>query len=104
MKVSENRINITIFKIFLRFLKYIPQDVISISAYDATIVWQKERHALTCFNEKVQIKNVKMETFSIRPCDQHKSNNFKMAVLNSSHKIHGFCIEGKAKNEVLVAK
>ena len=69
------------------------------SVYDATIVWQKERHALTCFNEKVQIKNVKMET-----CDQHKPINFEMAVLNSSHKIHGFCIEGKAKNEVLVAK
>ena len=39
MKVSENRINITIFKIFLRFLKYIPQDVISMSVYDATVVW-----------------------------------------------------------------
>ena len=37
-------------------------------------------------------------------CDQRKPNNFEMAVLNSSYKIHGFCIEGKAKNEVLVAK
>ena len=32
---------------------YIPQDVISISVYDATIVSQRETNALTCFNEKV---------------------------------------------------
>ena len=32
---------------------YIPQHVISISVYDATIASQKERNALTCFNEKV---------------------------------------------------
>ena len=31
------------------------------------IVSQRERNALTCFNEKVQINNIKMETFSIRP-------------------------------------
>ena len=31
------------------------------------IVSQREGNALTCFNENVQINNVKMETFSIRP-------------------------------------
>ena len=46
---------------------YVPQDVISIYAYDATVVSQRERNALTCFNEKVYIKNVKMKTFCIRP-------------------------------------
>ena len=37
------------------------------SVCDATIVPQRQRNVLTCFNEKVQIKNVKMETFSIHP-------------------------------------
>ena len=37
------------------------------SAYDATIVPQRQRNVLTCFNEKVHIKTVKMETFSIQP-------------------------------------
>ena len=31
------------------------------------IVLQRERNALTCFNEKVQITNFKIETFSIHP-------------------------------------
>ena len=31
------------------------------------IVSQRERKALTWFNEKVQINNVKMETFSFHP-------------------------------------
>ena len=35
------------------------------SVYDATIVSQRVRNALTCFNEKVRVKNVKMEAFSI---------------------------------------
>ena len=35
--------------------------------YDATIVPQRQRNVLTCFNGKVQIKTVKMETFSIHP-------------------------------------
>ena len=63
-------------------------EVISMSVYDATIVPQRQRNVLTCFNEKqkVQIKALKMETFSIHPphlanpyfrnCDQHKSNSF----------------------------
>ena len=29
---------------------------------------QKERNALTCFNEKVQINNVKMGAFSLHTC------------------------------------
>ena len=37
------------------------------SIYDVAIVPQRQRNVLTCFNEKVQIKNVKMETFSIHP-------------------------------------
>ena len=37
------------------------------SIYDAAIVPQRQRNVLICFNEKVQIKNVKMETFSIHP-------------------------------------
>ena len=28
---------------------------------------QRERNALLCFNEKVQINNIKMETFSFHP-------------------------------------
>ena len=32
-------------------------------------VSQRERNALICFNEKFQIKNVKMETFSFHPPD-----------------------------------
>ena len=31
------------------------------------IVSQRERNALTCFNEKFQINNVKMKTFSFHP-------------------------------------
>ena len=31
------------------------------------IVSQKERNALTCFNEKVHVNNVKIETFSFHP-------------------------------------
>ena len=62
---------------------------------------QRERNALTCFNEKVQNNNVKMETFPFHPpaclplfsnCDQHKTNKFVIVALNSSHKLHGFCI------------
>ena len=65
------------------------------------IVSQRERNALTCFNEKVQINNVKMKTFiylstclpaPISNCDQHKPNKFVMAILNSLHKPHGFSI------------
>ena len=37
------------------------------SVYDATIVSQRVRNVLTCFNEKVQTKNVKMETLAIFP-------------------------------------
>ena len=37
------------------------------SVYDGNIVPQRQRNVLTCFNEKVQIKNVKMETLSISP-------------------------------------
>ena len=33
----------------------------------------------------------------------HKSNTFEMAPLDSSQKLHGFCISVKAKNKVLVA-
>ena len=32
------------------------------SAYDTTVVSQRERNILTCFNEKVQIKNVNLAT------------------------------------------
>ena len=47
---------------------YLPQDAISVSAYDATTVSQRERNALTCFNEKkVQIKNVKNGNFHYPP-------------------------------------
>ena len=62
---------------------------------------KRERKALNCFNEKVQINNVKMETFSFYPpaclpifsnCGQHKPNKFVLAALNSLHKLHGFCI------------
>ena len=35
--------------------------------YDGNIVPQRQRNVLTCFNEKGQIKNVKMETLSISP-------------------------------------
>ena len=68
------------------------------------IVSHRERNALICFNEKVQINNVKMETFSIHPpaclpacpyfsnCDQHKPNKFAMAAPNSSDKLHDFCM------------
>ena len=45
-----------------------------LSTFDSThqmkktaIVSQRERKALTWFNEKVQINNVKMETFSFHP-------------------------------------
>ena len=31
------------------------------------IVSQRERNSITCFNKKVQINNVKIETFSIYP-------------------------------------
>ena len=72
------------------------------SVYDVTIVSPKIlRNVLTCLNEKVQIKNVKMETLSLsaslptspyfRNCDRHKPNNFVMAALNSSHKLHDSC-------------
>ena len=56
-------------------------------------------------NETVQIKNVKMETLYFSNCYQHTNNpnNFVMAALHSSHKLHGFCIYVKAKNEVLAA-
>ena len=37
------------------------------SVYDATIVPQRRRNVSTCFNKKVQIKTVKVETFSIHP-------------------------------------
>ena len=70
------------------------------SVYDVTIVPERQINVLTCFNEKVQIKNVKMETLSIYPpppsspptwpapgyfrnCNQHKPNNFVVAALNS---------------------
>ena len=65
------------------------------------IASQRERNALTCFNVKVQINNIKMETFSFHPpaclphfsnCNQQKPNKFVMAALNSSHKLLGFCI------------
>ena len=42
--------------------------------------------------EKVQIENAKMETFYFCNCDQHNPNNFVVASLSSSHKLHGFCI------------
>ena len=32
----------------------------------------------------------------------HKPNNFEMAALDSSRKLDGFCILGKAKKQVLV--
>ena len=35
--------------------------------YDATIMPQRERNSLTCSNEKVQIKNIKIETVSMGP-------------------------------------
>ena len=35
------------------------------SVYDVTIVPERQINVITCFNEKVQIKNVKMETLSI---------------------------------------
>ena len=37
-------------------------------------------------------------------CDDqhHKPNNFERTALDSSYKLHGFCISVKAKNEVLV--
>ena len=40
-----------------------------------------------------------------RNCDdQHdKPNNFEMAALDSSHKLHCLCIQVKAKNELLIA-
>ena len=50
---------------------------------------QRERNALTCFNEKLQIHLPASPYFS--NCDQHKPNKFVMAALNSSHKLHGFC-------------
>ena len=62
---------------------------------------QKERNALTCFNEKVQINNVKMGAFfypHLPACpyftsrDQYKPKKFVMAALNSSHKLQCFCI------------
>ena len=37
------------------------------SIYDVTIVSQRVKNVLTCFNEIVQVKNVKMETFPIFP-------------------------------------
>ena len=70
------------------------QDVIKMSVSDTTI--------LSCFNEKIQIKNVKMKTLYFSNCDRHKPNNFVMAALSSSHKLHGFCIEVKVKSDVLV--
>ena len=73
------------------------------SVCDATIVPQRQRNVLTCFNEKVQIKNVKMETLSICPpacpapileivANTNLTYNFVMAALNSSHKLYGSCI------------
>ena len=50
----------------------------------------RERNALTCFTEKVQINNIKMEKFYFSHCDQHKPDKFVMAALNNSHKLHGF--------------
>ena len=35
------------------------------SAYDVTIVPQRERNISTCFNEKVQIKNVNLATLYV---------------------------------------
>ena len=37
------------------------------SVYDVIIVPERQINVLTCFNEKVQIKNVKMETLSVSP-------------------------------------
>ena len=39
--------------IYIYIYIYTPQDINSISVYDATIVSQRERNALICFNEKV---------------------------------------------------
>ena len=67
----------------------------------AAIKSQKERNTLTCFNETVQINNVKMGALfypHLPACsyfsnyDQYKPNKFVMAALNSSHKLHCFCI------------
>ena len=41
--------------------------MITMSVYDDTIVSQRARDVLTYFNEKVQIKNVEMETLPICP-------------------------------------
>ena len=35
--------------------------------------------------------------------EHHKPNNFEIEALENSHKLHGFCIKVKEKNEVLVA-
>ena len=82
---------------------HIPQDVISISVYDATIMSQRERNALTCFNEKARSKmskwklslsnNLPASPYFSNYDDQNlKPNNFEMAALDNSHKLHGFCI------------
>ena len=39
--------------VYIYIYIYIPQHVILISVYDATIVLKRERNTLTCFNEKV---------------------------------------------------
>ena len=62
---------------------------------------KKERNTLTCFNETVQINNVKIGAFFFPHlpacsyfinCDQYKPKKFVMAAVNSSHKLHCFCI------------
>ena len=58
------------------FIFFIPlsQTICAINISDRThqmkktaVESQRERNALTCFNKKVQINNIKMETFSFHP-------------------------------------
>ena len=42
--------------------------------------------------------------FSNSDDQHHKPKNFQMVALDSSHNLHDFCIQVKAKNEVLVAR
>ena len=81
------------------------------NVYDATIVSQRERNALTCFNEKVQFKNVKMEPFSIRlpafaspPILAIVTNTTNLTILRwQPLTVHKDYMAFEAKNEILVA-
>ena len=81
---------------------YTPQDVISISVYDATIVSYTKVALMRKFRSKMSKWKLSLSAhlpvspyFSNYDDEHHKPNNFEMAALGNSHKLHGFCIYSK---------